>query len=69
MKLAKRLLVVLFVVAFVGPLVGCGVGNTTSDTNRSIRRVADLDARMMVDDLGNFTQLNRPLHTSRHPIR
>ncbi|MEE8170698.1 MAG: hypothetical protein V3T70_09130 [Phycisphaerae bacterium] len=44
---------------------GCGVGRTASEVDRDARRVANMDAHMLVDDLTLLLQLDRPLRTSR----
>ena len=63
--MAKKLLMLMLVVALSAPIIGCGVGSTPTENNRNIARVVDYDARMMVDDLILFAQLHRPLRTSR----
>jgi hypothetical protein len=65
MKAFRKLVLSVLAVLVVGPLVGCGVGTTQEENNRTIARVIDYDARMMVDDLLLFSQLDRPLRTSR----
>lgn len=68
MNLAKKAFLFVLGLGLVAPILGCGVGTTQAENNRTIRRVADYDARMMVDDLGVLTQTNRPSHTSRWVI-
>jgi hypothetical protein len=51
------------------PALGCGVGTTVAENNRTIRRVWDYDARMLVDDLGELVLCERPFHGSRYPIK
>ena len=68
MKSAKRLLLLALAVAALSPVVGCGVGTTAADNRRVLNRVADYDARELVDDLALFTQTHRPLRTSRYVI-
>ena len=68
MKLGKKAVVFVLGIFLAAPLLGCGVGTTQAENNRTIRRVADYDARMMVDDLGVLTQTNRASHTSRWVI-
>ncbi len=68
MNLAKKACLLVLGLALTAPILGCGVGSTPAENRRSIMRVADYDARMMVDDLGLLTQTDRPLHTSRYVI-
>ena len=68
MNIAKRAFLFVLGLALVAPVLGCGVGTTQAENNRTIRRVADYDARMMVDDLGLLTQTHRAAHTSRWVI-
>lgn len=68
MTLAKKMVLLLLVIVLVGPILGCGVGSTHADTKRSFNRVADYDAREMVDDLALFWMTDRPLRTSRWVI-
>ena len=68
MKLLKKASVFVLGLLLAAPILGCGVGTTQAENNRTIRRVADYDARMMVDDLGVLTQTNRPARTSRWVI-
>jgi hypothetical protein len=68
MKLAKTTILFVLGLVLAFPIFGCGVGTTQAENNRTIRRVADYDARMMVDDLGVLTQTNRPARTSRWVI-
>jgi hypothetical protein len=65
MKLVKKAAVLLVLVTMISPIFGCGIGTSVADNNRSIRRVTELDSRMMVDDLLLFSQYNRPLRTTR----
>ncbi len=65
MNVVKKLAMLLLVVALAGPILGCGIGATPSDHIRMFGRVADNDARMLVDDIALFAQTNRPLRTSR----
>ena len=65
MKLAKKAAVLLLLVALVSPICGCGVGTSVAENDRSIRRVTELDSRMLVDDLLLFSEYNRPLRTTR----
>lgn len=67
MRIAKKLVALLLAIAVVGPVMGCsgGVGTSVADIRRSVRRVADYDARMLVDDIALFTQTDRTLRTSR----
>ena len=66
MKIAKTLLIALLLLTLAGPLMGCGVGTTTAENSRTIRRTIDLDARMLVDDLGTFAQCHRPFRGTRY---
>jgi hypothetical protein len=68
MKLAKKAFLLGLGLFLAAPLWGCGVGTTQAENNRTIRRVAEYDARMMVDDLGLLTQTNRAARTSRWVI-
>jgi|CXWL01.1.fsa_nt_gi hypothetical protein len=65
MKLARKAVVLMLLVALVSPIFGCGVGTSVAENNRSIRRVTELDSRMLVDDLLLFSEYNRPLRTTR----
>lgn len=47
---------------------GCGVGTTRQDNMRQFHRTAEYDARMMVDDVRVFWQIDRPFRGSRIPI-
>jgi len=69
MRLIKVLLLVAIAAIVVAPMVGCGVGTNMADTRRSFNRVANFDARELVDDIALFTQTNRPLRTSHWIIR
>jgi len=68
-KLAKRLVLLALLGIFFLPDCGCGVGTTVAQNDRSIRRVWDYDARMLVDDLGELVLCERPFHASRYPIK
>ena len=68
MKFAKRVLMLVLLVALVAPVVGCGVGSTQEENQRAFNRVVDYDARMMVDDLQLFLQIDRPFRNSRWVI-
>lgn len=68
MKLAKRLFLFVFAALMAAPLLGCGVGTTAEDNNRTLSRLIDYDARMLVDDLALLAQTNRTLRTSRWVI-
>lgn len=68
--MAKRIVLCLVLVAICLPgLVGCGVGSTVEDNNRSISRTWDLDARMLTDDLGELVLAERPFRGSKYPIK
>lgn len=64
-----RIFSLLVLAAGAAGLYGCGVGSTQEENNRTIRQVADYDARMMTDDLGLLTQTNRPWRGSQYPIK
>ena len=68
MTIAKRLLLLVLVVALSTPVIGCGVGSTQADQDRMVRHVADYDARMLVDDFATFTLLHRPFRGSRYVV-
>lgn len=68
MKFTKRLLVLALLVVLVVPILGCGVGVTPAENRRAATRVVDFDARMLVDDMALFLQLDRPLRNSRWVI-
>ena len=68
MKPAKKAFLFVLGLVLATPTLGCGVGTTQAENNRTIRRVADYDARMMVDDLGLLTKTNRASRTSRWVI-
>jgi len=68
MTFAKRLLVLVLLLALTVPMLACGVGSTPAENRRSALRVVDYDARMMVDDLALFMQIDRPLRNSRWVI-
>lgn len=65
MNLAKKSVLFVLGVVLTAPIWGCGVGSTPAENRRTVMRVADYDARMLVDDIGVLTQTNRPLRTSR----
>ncbi len=65
MRTIRKLLLVIVAAVAIGPMVGCGVGTTQEENWRTVRRVADYDARMMVDDLALFAQTHRTMRTSR----
>jgi hypothetical protein len=64
MSIAKKLLMLVLLVALAAPIIGCGVGTTPEENQRAFRRVADYDARMLVDDLQIFLQIDRPFRGS-----
>jgi len=69
MNMVKRILMVVLVVVGTAQLFGCsGVGKTHAEHRRTAARVVDYDARMMVDDVILFTQLDRPIRNSRWVI-
>jgi hypothetical protein len=68
--LAKRFILVVLLACLVLPaMVGCGVGSTVQENNRTIARVWDLDSRMLTDDVGLLLLARRPFHGSRYPIK
>lgn len=68
MTLAKKLLVLVLLIVLTTPMLGCGVGITPAANRRAAMRVVDYDARMMVDDVTLFLQLDRPRRGSRWVI-
>jgi len=68
-NMGKKLVLVAVLAVVALPVFGCGVGTTQAENNRTIRRVADYDERMLVDDLGEFVLVDRPFHGSRYPIK
>ncbi len=64
MTCIKKLLVLVLLVVFAMPIVGCGVGTTPADHRRAFRRTVDDDARMMVDDIHLLLQIERPFRGS-----
>lgn len=68
MYFAKRVLLLVLLVCLIAPVVGCGVGSTPEENQRAFNRVVDYDARMLVDDVHLFLQVNRPLRNSRWVI-
>lgn len=65
MNLTRKMFLFVFGLILLAPIVGCGVGTTEAESHRTVMRVTDYDARMLVDDIGVLTQYNHPLHTSR----
>lgn len=68
MTMTKRILMMVVLIAATSQLFGCGVGSTPAEHRRAAARVVDYDARMMVDDVILFTQLDRPVRNSRWVI-
>ena len=68
MNFARKILVLILLAVFIMPVVGCGVGSTPADHRQAATRVADYDARMLVDDLRLFLQIDRPHRNSRWVI-
>lgn len=68
MKLAKRFFAVILAIVLFLPVAGCGVGTSMADTRRTLTRIIDYDARMLLDDIGLFTQTTRTFRTSRWVI-
>ncbi len=66
--MAKKILVLVLLIALVGPVIGCSVGKTQADNRQAITRIVDYDTRMLVDDLALFLQLRRPMRASRWVI-
>ncbi len=48
---------------------GCGLGRTSNENFRAAVRVADYDARMLVDDVALLLLTERPQRTSRLMIK
>lgn len=63
----KMILVVLLAAMLLPTAVGCGVGSTQQENNRTIARVWDADAHMLTDDLGLLVLARRPFYGSRYP--
>lgn len=59
---------VLLLALTIFPAIGCGVAATEPENRRTVMRVADFDAKMLVDDIGVLTQTHRPMRTSRYVI-
>ena len=68
-KPATKLGLLLLAAASVAGLYGCGIGTTQAENDRTIRRVADYDERLMTNDLGLLTQTRRPWRGSQYPIK
>jgi hypothetical protein len=68
MNFVKKALLLVLLAIIVAPSVGCGVATTAEENQRAFNRVADYDARMMVDDLRLFLQTDRPVRNSRWVI-
>lgn len=68
MKLARFICMLALAIGALLPITGCGVGTTEMENRRTLTRVADYDARELVDDIALFAQTNRPLRTSRWVI-
>ncbi len=68
MKLAAKLMMIVLAAMIFVPTLGCGVGTTPEENNRQVRRIADYDARMLVDDVNLLMMTNRTLRTSRWVI-
>lgn len=66
----NRKLIALAILALgvISPMIGCGVATTEAENRRMLMRVADLDSKMLVDDIALFAQTNRPLRTSKWVI-
>jgi len=64
----KLIALAVLAVAVISPVIGCGVATTEAENRRTLMRVADLDAKMLVDDIALFAQTNRPLRTSKWVI-
>jgi hypothetical protein len=66
MRTVRKLLLVIVAAIAISPITGCcGVGTTEEENWRNVCRVADYDARMLVDDLSLFAQTHRTMRTSR----
>ncbi|HVP12616.1 MAG TPA: hypothetical protein VMV94_15680 [Phycisphaerae bacterium] len=69
MTFAKKMLMLVLIVVLAAPIFGCGsVGATPAYNRRAASRVVDYDARMFVDDITLFSQLDRPFRGSRWVI-
>lgn len=68
MSILKKLTLLVLGLAILLPVFGCGIGTTPAENSRTIRRIAELDSRMLVDDMALFAQLHRPIRTSRWVI-
>jgi hypothetical protein len=68
MTFAKKMLMLVLIAVLSAPIFGCGVGSTQADNRRAAARVIDYDARMFVDDVMLFSQLDRPFRNSRWVI-
>ena len=68
MRFAKYFLAVMLAIVVLAPVVGCGVGTSMADSRRTLTRIIDYDARMLVDDIAVFTQTTRTFRTSRWVI-
>jgi hypothetical protein len=68
MTFAKKMLMLVLIVVISAPILGCGVGSTPAEGQRCASRVVDYDARMFVDDITLFSQLDRPFRNSRWVI-
>ena len=61
----KLIALCLLVAVVISPVIGCGVATTPAENRRMVNRIADLDSKMLVDDIALFTQTHRPLRTSK----
>jgi hypothetical protein len=68
MTVAKKTLMLVLLAIILSPILGCGVGSTQAENRRCASRVVDYDARMFVDDITLFSQLDRPFRGSRWVI-
>ena len=64
----RKALALVLLACTAAPMVGCGVGTTPQENARKIRRIAEYDARMLVDDVSLLIETDRPIRTSRWVI-
>ncbi len=68
MNFAKKLLMIVLLVAMMTPVIGCGVGTNVAENTRTLDRIAYYDSRMLVDDVSLLMLTHRTLRTSRWVI-
>lgn len=64
----KLIALAVLALAVITPVIGCGISTTEPENRRMLMRIADLDSKMLVDDIALFAQTNRPLRTSKWVI-